>query len=129
MLVLGSHASAKASCVESNDANNIQWLTLKVNGLALYPYALCLPPLSSSFLSPSLSLPRLHSIFLLRLIFDFKLRYGQFMSKVISDGLIRNIVFKLSSDNSVQAILPHFYVNSGTFYAFVLLSSVTLLCV
>jgi len=42
--------------------------------------------------------------------------YGQFLETAIVDGKQRNISFSLLADNSVSALLPHFWVSSGMFH-------------
>eukprot|EP00026_Physarum_polycephalum_P014188 Phypoly_transcript_14676.p1 GENE.Phypoly_transcript_14676~~Phypoly_transcript_14676.p1 ORF type:complete len:261 (+),score=32.56 Phypoly_transcript_14676:55-783(+) len=43
------------------------------------------------------------------LVIDHVSLYGQFISKAVLDGHVRNIAYNLNSDNTITASLPHFW--------------------
>jgi hypothetical protein len=85
--------------VEDED-DNLKWITINVNGVSLYPL----------FLFVFYFLFFWFFIFVFTLILD---RYGQFINKMIVDGVFRQVDFKLNSDNSITATIPNFWINAG----------------
>lgn len=97
-LVLESNTSSDASqCVKKNEDENanLKWFTINVDGVTLYLF------FNKTKREGEKQITLIAS------------RYGQFINTTIVDGVLRQVEYKLASDGSVIATLPHFWINAG----------------